>query len=468
MPLSIGTTAIAAHYLGPEAFGHAYLATTMCVLGFLVVGWGHDAVLPALVSRNHDVAGLMLGSSLVWRAVTSVPVYAVLAIACYFLGYPAELQWALVLTALLLMLNYFVATYKDTIRGLERTDIPAYAHFGQQVFALIFVVIVLRLGGQLPAALLAQCAACGVILLAMWTIWHPPDLGRLRVSTDAIKTLFNEGTPFVIVGVMMALQPNIDAIFLSKMAPVETMGWYAASRRLVGALLLPASTMIGALYPTLCRLYATDRANFTETSNGALRGVSLLAIPTALACGLYPQIGVSLFNRESFGPAEDNLRVLSVLVALIYFSMPLSTCIMAAGKQRAWSIVQSLCVVASLILDPILVPMFQQRTGNGGLGLCVAAVISEALMIAVGVALAPAGVFDAKLRRVLMLSTVAGIAMLLVARVTQTLTPFIAAPLALSAYAAVLWLTGGIDKGQISMAWTAIGGRFARRVSTAA
>ena len=141
---------------------------------------------------------------------------------------------------------------------------------------------------------------------------------------------------------------------------------------------------------------------------------------------------------------------------------------MAAGKQRAWSIVQSLCVVASLILDPILVPMFQQRTGNGGLGLCVAAVISEALMIAVGVALAPAGVFDAKLRRVLMLSTVAGIAMLLVARVTQTLTPFIAAPLALSAYAAVLWLTGGIDKGQISMAWTAIGGRFARRVSTAA
>jgi O-antigen/teichoic acid export membrane protein len=468
MPLSIITTAVAAHYLGPEAFGHAYFATTLCVMGFLAVGWGHEAVLPALISRNHDLAGVMLGSSLAWRALVSIPVYLVLALGCYAFGYSAELQWALGLSALVMMLTYFVASYKDTIRGLERTDIPAYAHFGQQLVTLIFVVIVLRLGGQLEAALLAHAAACAVILLAMWTVWRPPNLGRLRIRVDTMKTLFHEGTPFVIVGIVMALQPNIDAVFLSKLAPGETMGWYAASRRLVGTLLLPATTLIGALYPTLCRLYATDRQEFTRTANGALRGVSVLAVPAALACGLYPQIGVSLFNRQSFGPAEDNLRIMSVLVALVYFSMPLSTCILAAGKQRVWSLVQSLCVVASLVLDPILVPIFQQRTGNGGLGLCVAAVISEAFMIGFGIALAPAGVFDTKLRRVITLSIVAGLAMLLVARATQSVNPFISAPLALAAYAVVLWLTGGVDKSQLTMAWTAVGGRFARRVSTAA
>src|SRR4029450_5097337 len=99
--------------------GHAYLATTMCVFGFLAVGWGHEAVLPAIVSRDRSVAGLMLGSSLVWHVAVSLPVYVCLALACYALGYPAELQWALALTALLMMLTHCVASCKDTIRGFE-------------------------------------------------------------------------------------------------------------------------------------------------------------------------------------------------------------------------------------------------------------------------------------------------------------------------------------------------------------
>jgi hypothetical protein len=74
MPLSVLTNAVSAHYLGPGAFvGYGYLAGTMCGFGFLAVGWGQDAVLPAQVARNHALAGVMLGSSLAWRARSSTP-----------------------------------------------------------------------------------------------------------------------------------------------------------------------------------------------------------------------------------------------------------------------------------------------------------------------------------------------------------------------------------------------------------
>src|SRR5262249_54192989 len=157
--------------------------------------------------------------------------------------------------------------------------------------------------------------------------------------------------------------------------------------------------LIGALYPTLCRLHATDRESFNRTANGTLESIALIAIPVALGCGLYPEIGVAFFSRVSFRPAEDNLRIMSVFVALVYFSMPLGTCILAAGKQRAWTTVQCLCIVSSLVLDPLLVPVFQRRTGNGSLGLCVASVASEAMMVIFGIALAGSGVFDRNLRR---------------------------------------------------------------------
>jgi O-antigen/teichoic acid export membrane protein len=225
VPLAVFSNAVAAHYLGPEVFGYAYLAGTLCGFGFLAVGWGHEAVLPAVISRDHSLAGTMLASSLAWRAGVATIVYIVLAFGCYLLNYTAELQWALGLTCLLMTLTFFVAACKDTIRGLERTDLPAYVHVGQQLLATLLVVIVLVLGGKLRAALLAQSLAGAVVLLALWPTLSPVGVGRLSVRWTAIKTLFSGGTPFVVYGLAMALQPNIDAVFLSKLAPAEVMGW---------------------------------------------------------------------------------------------------------------------------------------------------------------------------------------------------------------------------------------------------
>ena len=194
-------------------------------------------------------------------------------------------------SALFMALTYFVQACKDTIRGLERTDIPAYIHVGQQLLALIIVFVVMVLGGGLRAALLAQCATTAIVLLATLPFLRSFGVGNLSIRWDTIKSLFSDGTPFVVFGLAMALQPNIDALFLSKFAPVEVMGGTAFHVVWLGTLLLPATTLIGALYPTLCRLYTTDRESFARTANGALRSVALLAVPVALCCGLYPEIG---------------------------------------------------------------------------------------------------------------------------------------------------------------------------------
>jgi O-antigen/teichoic acid export membrane protein len=227
-------------------------------------------------------------------------------------------------------------------------------------------------------------------------------------------------------------------------------------------LLFPASALLGALYPTLCRLYASDNEAYTRMARGSLYSVALLVVPVALGCGLYPEIGISIFSEKSFGPAEDNLRVSALFLFLVYFSMPLGICILAAGKQRAWSIVQSLCVGVSLVLDPILVPWFQKRTGNGGIGICVATVLSEVLVVACGVALAPRGIFDRRFGKSVLLAVLCGGLMALVARLLHSITPFVAAPLAVLAYGIGLVVTGGIERNHINSFRASVARRFNR------
>jgi O-antigen/teichoic acid export membrane protein len=446
VPLSMLANAVTARYLGPAAFGFMYLGTTFNSFGFLVVEWGQGGVLPALVAADRARAGSLLGTSVVWRLIAAVAMYPILIGLCHILGYGYDVS----VVISLLFIGYTVSAVSNacqwTMVGFERAEVGAYRQILEQTAVLAIVVPILILGGKLHAALVGHAIVTILVLVYVCYAVRTADIPRFSADVATLKTLLNRGTPFVFMSLAMTLQPGIDATLMSKLASAEVVGWHSAARRLIGFLIFPASALIGALYPTLCRLHETDLDAFKRTTSVALRGTSLLVIPVALGCLLYPDIGIAFYDRRLFLQAEDNVRVLSLFVLLLYFTMPLGICILAAGKQRAWTLVQSSCVVVSLVLDPLLVPWFQRRMGNGGLGVCIASVVSEVIVLICGIWLAPRGIFDGRFWRSLGPALVSGVAMVIAARLLHAATnSFVAAPIAVTVYGTCLWLTGGID-----------------------
>jgi O-antigen/teichoic acid export membrane protein len=450
MPLSIANTALHARFLGAVGFGLMYSAGALCALGFLAVEWGQLGSLSAQVARDRTRAGALLGTSLVWRLLAGGLVYVVLAFGARFSGYGASFQAAFALMFLGYGLSSLVSACQETVRGFERTDIAALARVASPIVTMIVATPVLILSGKLVPVLTANGFATIIILLLVWRQLRGVGIGPLRFRNDALKHLLIGGTPFVALGVAMVLQPQIDAYFLAKLAPDEVMGWYAGGRKLVGVLLFPCSALIGALYPTMSRLHGTDSAGFVRTANDALRAVSLLAIPVALGCLCFPQLGTSFLGQQSFAPAEANLRVLSVFLFLVYLSMPIGVCVIAGGKQRGWAVVQTICVLISLVLDPLLVPWAQARFGNGGLGVCGASVLSEMAVVGCGLWMLPRGAVDRHVFKSLFLSAISGVAMAGVAWLGRGFSAYAIAPAAVLAYVLALRLTGAIDKEQVA------------------
>jgi O-antigen/teichoic acid export membrane protein len=142
---------------------------------------------------------------------------------------------------------------------------------------------------------------------------------------------------------------------------------------------------------------------------------------------------------------------MAVFVFLVYFSMPLGSCILASNRQRAWALVQCVGVIVSLVANPFLIPYFQRLTGNGALGTCVTLVLSEAVVVGCGIWLAPRGVFNRELGKSLFLASVSGAVMALAAWLTKPISLYLAVPVAVSAYAATAWLTGALQPSTIDM-----------------
>jgi O-antigen/teichoic acid export membrane protein len=184
--------------------------------------------------------------------------------------------------------------------------------------------------------------------------------------------------------------------------------------------LFPVTTLSFAIYPTISRLWAEDRASYAALLRLALRAIAVIGVFAATGTALFADIPVNLiYGAERFGPAAAILRVLAIYVVLVYASILLGIAIAAAKRQLRYAVAQSLCVVVSVILDPILIPRFERLAGNGGLGVSASVVAAEVAMVAAGLALRA--------------------------------FPLAALPLSIAAYACILRALGGLDAQTVDL-----------------
>ncbi len=449
IPLSIFVNAVMGRKLGPSDFGFVNLAMNLCTFAFMFVEWGHYGVLPREIAQDPRRSGALLGSSIASRIGLSMIASLCLALLSWRL-YPPALLPLLGLVALQSLFGSVSTAYQDAARGFERTDVTAIGRIGVQLLNAALVLPVLFLGGGLIAVITASALASLLILPLITTRAHKIGVGKPSFDRRELAYLTRSGWAFLVSSAALTSLGFVDTLFLSKLATPEVFGWNAAAQKLVGTLLVPSTALIASLYPTLSRLIVEDPEQYKVTLRRAINGTGLLAIPLALGCALYSNLGVAIYGKSGYAPAGQNLIVLSGLVLLVYFSMPLSSALLAAGRTVVWASAQFGCVALRIVLNPLLIPWFQKHYGNGGLGVCVSSVLCEVGLVTVALYMIPHGVINRALTKVLGKGALAGIAMAVAALGLRSVNPWLAAPIAVIVYFGALYLMGGVDMSQLS------------------
>jgi len=451
-PLGILVNAVLARKLGADDFGTIYLASTMVGLGFLFVDWGQQATIAQRVALRRDQAAETLGTSLVLKLIGVVLASAALGACAWLLGYSRALFVALALTIAQQAFVSFSASYTAVMRGLERLDWVSGLTIAGNLLAAALVIPVALLGGGLAGTLGSQAAAA-VLALGVAT-WFAAKLRLLRpTATRAMgRVLLRSGGAFVLFNLVLALQPYVDAVILSRLSTSEAVGWYAAARRLLGVLIFPATTVGYVLYPTLSRLWLEDRQRFSALVSSTLRLVILIGVCASVGTYLFAQFAIQVvYGRAAFGPAVANLKILSAFVFLLYFTLILGAAIAASGKQMLWAGAQTLCVVVSAVGDPLLVPLCERHFGNGGLGICLSTVLSELLMVAAALILLRGEGLLRQLGAAALPALAGGASMWLTAWALHGLPVPVGMVVSVVVYLGVVVALGGFDRSHLAL-----------------
>jgi O-antigen/teichoic acid export membrane protein len=448
--LSIVFNAVLARMLGPTDFGVYFLVMSLTNFAYVAVDWGQSAYLVQAVARRPWDAGMLLGGSLILRSTFAGLAVFLTMLTARLLGYEMRIQLLTGLSVACLLPLALSQAYGYLFRGRDRMDLDAMVSVTAKALTVVMAIPALLLGGHLPATILVQgvggAAALGVAILLARRIGLPSPSPK----RETVWELAAAGASLVVLFLTISVEPYIHAIVLSKLAPAAAVGWYAAARNMMGVLFAPATIMSTASFPEFSRV-ASDLARLRHSIERALRPLLCLGALAAVGTYLFADFAVSvIYGKRHFDPAAQVLQVFAPTLFLFFVSILLGTVVTAVGRARELAVAKLICLALSTGLAVLLVPYFQARVQNGGLGLVVAFGLTELVMVMACVWLVPRGALALGTLVDLVRALAAGAATLAVFWWFPPVTPWLRLPASIFVFAFFSLASGLVRWGELS------------------
>ena len=380
--LAIVFSAALGRTLGAGDFGLYFLISSFATFAYVVVDWGQQFYVIREVARTPDRGGDLLGSALVLRAAFGALAAIPAGLLTWALGYDARTCWFTVAFMLVLLPFFLSQTCSFIFRGRDRMELDAATSVVNKSVGLVLALAALAMGTGLGGVVFAQALGGGAALFIAARLYRRVASGPVRFSQKTARELLAGGTGIVGMMVTVQVQPYLDAIIISKLVPAEVMGWFGAAKNIMGTLVAPALIISTAAYPRLSRTTSSVPVFKTEFQS-CLRPILLLGALAGVGTFLFADGAIALvYGHRHFGPAGIVLKVFGPGLFLLFVDVLFGNALTAMGRAGAFSGVKVVSIAVSTGLDLLLIPWFQGRYGNGGIGAVVAFILSEFVVFA--------------------------------------------------------------------------------------
>jgi O-antigen/teichoic acid export membrane protein len=399
MVLGILFSAMLGRRLGAGDFGLYFLISSFSTFALVLVDWGQQYFGIREVARSPERGGDLLGTGLVLRVLGTAVVCIPAGLAAWALGYDRRTIWFSV-GLIAFNLPFFLAqNFGIVFRGQDRMGLDASVSVVNRAVGLLLAFLALSLGFGLGGVVVAQGLAGGAALAMAFQLYKRVKTGPLRFSVVTARHILGGGTAIVAISIAVYVQPYIDAVLLSKLVTKEVVGWYGAAKNIMGTLLAPSLILGAAAFPRLSRA-TRNPATFRHEFATAQRPMLWLGGLAGVGTWVFADLAITVvYGKDAFGPASDVLRVFGLGLFLIFEDVLIGTALTALGRATAFAIIKIGSVVLGVGLELLLIRYWQGRTGNGGVGVSMAFVLSEVVMFSGGALLMPKGTLGTALLR---------------------------------------------------------------------
>lgn len=364
----------AARFLGDYLFGVFSFALAFVGLFQILPDFGIGYANTIEVARDKTKAKDYFCNSLGLQILLGLITFGIIYIIINLTEKSSTTRLTVYILSGAMLLKSFKTTFRWIFKSLERFDYEALTLTIERSLTFALCILALVLGKSLVAFVCVFMGARLIDLVLTITItgrkfFIPIPKINIKLWLDFIK----RGFPFVIVGAMITIFFQIDAVMLSFMRNPQEVGWYSASYKLIEMLTAIPRVIAYALLPTLSILHISSTSTITPICRKASKYLFIIALPIcAYIFFRAPEI-INLIFGSKYQKSIISLQVL-ILSTIFMFQSTLGETVLASINR--WKLVvyaASISVIANIVLNLILIPIY------GYIGAGIATIITEFL-----------------------------------------------------------------------------------------
>ncbi len=439
---------VALRILGPERNGEYAFAVNLLTYFAALTDFGLATVLTRDIARRNADLRPLFGAGLVIRlrlVVLSAPLMFGLALIYFATG---SVSGATVLTAAILAAGLLPTAlgqaYASVYGAWERMDRRGLVAAGTSALTVGLGLLLLGAGAGVVGLAVAGTVSGSASLLALA---RPVGFHLLTTGAQGAShriELFTSGFPLMLNGLLATAFVQLDILILQAIEGTTVVGHYNAAYKFINALNAVPAAVVLAAFPLMARAAENPEA-LSRWAARSWRILVSLAAPAAVLLFAFAEGLVGALLGDEFLPFTA--QALAILIWFLPFSYLNGTLqYVVISLDRQWWLTPAFLITTlfNVAANLALVPVF------GFQAAAATTIASEAVLLAMLVwILRRAGVLQRLLEPALRPVLAAG-CLAFTAWLMRDLPWIPAAAAGVAVYAAVLALSGGIDRSMLS------------------
>jgi O-antigen/teichoic acid export membrane protein len=378
--------------LGDVGLGKITFAVALITMLLVVTNLGTATFTVKQVALDRSRLSQILWHAYVIRLVMGLVAGGAVVLATHLSGIDADSKRVLSVASLTIIVMGLDAAQIAALQGLENMRWIALAEVASKTTLLVIAIAVLVTGHGVFAYALAMLCGAVVGFLVNFSYLARRQLRRPSLSPTAVRWLIVGGLPFLMTGALLQFYLWSDTLALRFLTRDAVVGWYGAAMQLYGTMNFVPLVVITALLPALTRFHAGDKATMRVAVEKGMLAVLTTAMPLAAGSLLLSSELIGFLHYPSeFEHSAPLLAILALTLPVTGSLMLVGTVVIAADKQKEWAITVLVTSIISLAINVPFILFFDRVYNNGAIGVAIGAVLSEALMMALGIRLMPRG-----------------------------------------------------------------------------
>ncbi len=377
--IAIVTNVVQPRFIGPDGVGQLRIAVSLWLIAEMLFGLGTATLLALDTARDHERGAESFGSILRVRLLAFAVCWIGVLVLALASGYERDVIILIVIMSASSLVSILGSAARAALTGFQAMDYPTRADVASKFFTLAAVLVVLALGGRTRAIATVYVAAA-VLNAAMMARYLSRFPGVSYRGRWLDWPLLRRSLPYLISSAALVVYIQVDTFVMSLLVDERAIGWYAAADTLFGSMLFLPTVIVAPMFPVLAKMHK-DGEDARDLLVRRLALMLLVATPVGLGTIVVARPATDLLFGDEFHGAAPVLAVYGVVLMLEFGTILLGSVAVASDGVGYFNRVMLVAIAMTIVLDPILVPLTDDRYGNGAIGGALSYVITEGFIL---------------------------------------------------------------------------------------